>query len=40
LQTYSTHNIITRANNYKINISCSKILSIILHHKNKALQHI
>jgi hypothetical protein len=40
LQTYSTHNTITRAKNYKINISCSKISSIILHHKNKDLQHI
>jgi hypothetical protein len=40
LQTYSTHSTITRANNYKINISCSKISSIILHYKKKALQHI
>jgi hypothetical protein len=40
LQTYSTHIIITRADNYKINISCCKISCLILHYKNKALQHI
>ena len=40
LQTYNTHNTITRADNYKINISCFKISSLILHYKNKALQHI
>jgi len=40
LQTYSTHNTITRADNYKIIISCLKISCLILHYKNKALQHI
>jgi len=40
LQIYSTHNTITRADNYKINISCFKISCLILHYKNKALQHI
>ena len=37
LQTYRTYNIITITNNYKINISCSKISFIILHYKKKAL---
>jgi hypothetical protein len=40
LQTYITHNTITRGDNYKINISCFKISSLILHYKNQALQHI